>query len=230
MHYLGGKFRTAKYIAEEINKRRAPGQLYVELFCGACWVSCLVDNPRILSDINYDLICMWRRLQDGWEPPSIVSEKEYEAAKKSQDDSIRGFIGFGCSYSGKFFGGYARSGNRNYALNARNSLLRKVPKLLGAQFTCWDYEDLYTILMSPQNSIIYCDPPYENTTRYYGTPPFDYVKFWENMRKWSENNTVLISSYEAPQDFTCIREFLTKTDMHCKSGKEPRIEKLFMRK
>ena len=48
------------------------------------------------------------------------------------------------------------------------------------------------------------------------------------MRNWSKNNTVIISEYEAPNDFECIKEINTKTDIRNRSGKrENRVERLF---
>ena len=48
------------------------------------------------------------------------------------------------------------------------------------------------------------------------------------MRNWSKNNTVIISEYEAPYDFECIKEINTKTDIRNGDGKkENRVERLF---
>ena len=45
------------------------------------------------------------------------------------------FVGFGCSFAGKWFGGYARSNDkRNYAKMAKNSLNKKIINLYN-----WSY-------------------------------------------------------------------------------------------
>ena len=43
-----------------------------------------------------------------------------------------------------------------------------------------------------------------------------------------DENIVIISEYEAPNDFECIKEINTKTDIRNRSGKrENRVERLF---
>ena len=36
--------------------------------------------------------------------------------------------------------------------------------------------------------LILRDPPYQNTTKYTGTPNFDSEEFWNIMRKWSKDS------------------------------------------
>lgn len=67
-----------------------------------------------------------------------------------------------------------------------------------------DYEEV-TI---PEDSVIYCDIPYEGTDGYLGKGKggFDYERFYQ----WCERQTqpVFISSYSMPEDrFDCIEEF-----------------------
>lgn len=67
-----------------------------------------------------------------------------------------------------------------------------------------DYEEV-TI---PEDSVIYCDIPYEGTGGYIekGKGGFDYERFYQ----WCERQTqpVFISSYQMPEDrFDCIEEF-----------------------
>ena len=48
------------------------------------------------------------------------------------------------------------------------------------------------------------------------------------MRKWSVNNDVYISEYQAPNDFECVLEIDTKTDIrNGKNQLDKRVEKLF---
>ena len=62
----------------------------------------------------------------------------------------------------------------------------------------------------------------------YCTPDFDTEEFWEIMRQWSRNNDVYISEYNAPDDFECVLEMPTKTDIRNKDNQQDkRIEKLF---
>ena len=65
-----------------------------------------------------------------------------------------------------------------------------------------DYEEV-TI---PEDSVIYCDIPYEDTNVYNKAEGFDYERFYQ----WCERQTqpVFISSYQMPEDrFDCIEEF-----------------------
>lgn len=226
MRYLGGKSRTYKEICEFLEFVRKPNQPFIEPFCGACWITQGITGERYASDANEALITMWKALQDGWEPPEFVSEEMYAQYKQSQDltDPLTAFIGFGCSFGGKWYAGYARSDSRNYASNARNSILNKRAGLQDVKFSHNSYSEVVA-----KDRLIYCDPPYSATTGYGAVGEFDSDKFWQTIREWcNDGNTVVISEYVAPDDFVCVKSIVTKTDMHTKSGKEARIEKLFM--
>ena len=225
MRYLGGKFRIAKQISEVLKSYQEDGQVYVEPFVGAGWVLAEMEGVRQASDINPYLIAMYLELQKGWIPPDGVSEGMYLWAKNDEcPDYLKGFIGFGCSWGGKWFGGYARGGEgRDYSLNAKRSLLCLYPKLSGVCFRAVSYVDL-----SPSGCLIYCDPPYADTTEYDFCGKFDSIRFWDVMRCWSKSNTVIVSGYECPSDFMTIFEMPTRTDIRDKSGKmSVRTERLF---
>jgi len=222
MQYVGGKHRIRKELTSYLESVRN-GRTFVEPFCGGANITAEMSGVRIASDLCADVVMLWGAASQGWEPPTAVTEEEYKAARFAPSSAYRGFVGFGCSFGGKFFGGYARSGMRNYAMNAHNSILKKANALRGVHFSCGPYSSL-----APKNSLVYCDPPYANTTQGYSSSSFDSKAFWDTMRLWaSRGNTVLVSEYTAPpfaQEVWCIE---TKTDMHCVSGKEPRLEKLF---
>lgn len=64
----------------------------------------------------------------------------------------------------------------------------------------------YTKVEIPDDSVIYCDIPYEDTNVYNKAEGFDYERFYD----WCEHQTqlVFISSYQMPDDrFDCIEEF-----------------------
>lgn len=108
MQYFGGKARIAKKVAEFINGQLQDGQAYYEPFCGACNVTQHIDKDRgvYASDSNKYLIAFWQAVQAGWEPPAVVSEEEYRRVKANKDEdlALTAFVGFGCSFAGKFFG------------------------------------------------------------------------------------------------------------------------------
>ena len=207
MHYLGGKSRSAARLAALIAPFYKPGMSYIEPFVGAG--SMLVamakalppGTPLFASDIHEDLILLWKALQGGWEPPVELDEITYQSLKRQAPSALRGFAGFGCSFAGKWFHGYARNKRKSrYAEQSRNSLLEKIKPLGGAQFTRCSYE-----LYAPENALVYCDPPYANRTGYKDA--FDHTLFWSVMRRWSANNTVFVSEYAAPADFAAIASF-----------------------
>ena len=63
--------------------------------------------------------------------------------------------------------------------------------------------------------LIYIDPPYKGTKQ-YAKNQIDYDEFYDFCRKLSQNNIVLISEYEMPNDFKCIwekeRKVMQKSD------------------
>ena len=231
MHYLGGKFRIAKRIAsflELIAKHSFEGDAtYIEPFVGGANILTAVNfKSRIASDYNASLVHMYRALQLGWVPPDNVSYEEYAWYKKNGEifDPLTAFIGIGCSFSGKWFGGYARSDGRNYALNAKNSLLKIKKGIEDVRLVAGSYDTF-----NPKQALIYCDPPYNNTTGYSGVPKFDHCSFYRTVRHWTSSNVIVVSEYEMPSDFDCVLEIETKTDMRVRGGmKENRTEKLFM--
>jgi DNA adenine methylase len=235
MQYLGGKSRLGKQIAYVINSIRKPGQPYWEPFCGSCWVTIHVrGEPRYCSDGCYELIEMWKALQNGWTPPRVVTEEMYQEAKAGKfDPALTAFIGFGCSFGGKWFAGYARSrpGTRwgkDHVTGCRASLLEKFIDLHGVRFFHSDYKDAPIHI---DNALIYCDPPYAGTEGYDGVKlPFSIVEFWRHVRRWgNQGHTVIISEYAAPDDFTCVREMPTHTAIRtADNGREARTERLFM--
>ena len=165
------------------------------------------DCNRIANDSNPFLISMWKHLVNGWVPEK-VSKEEYDKVKNNKDsysEYFVGWVGFNCSYSGKFFGGYAgvtktKDGIRDYQEEAIKNVLKQVVDMKDVVFSNKNYSEMDI----PKNSIVYCDPPYENTTKYFNN--FDHEKFWNWCREISRDNFVYISEYNAPNDFECVWE------------------------
>lgn len=233
MKFLGGKFRIAKQLGSFLNSEinRLKPEKYIEPFCGSCWVTCQIQStiPRTASDVHKDLILMWQELQSGkFNPPDTISEAEYNKLKTEPSSALRGMVGFGCSFGGKWFAGYARdpSSDRNYCKEAKNSILKQLPKLKNVIFKNCSYKDIPIDKL--ENRLIYCDIPYFGTTGYKDTPEFDHNHFWEWVRQASLKNHVYISEYIAPSDFEVVWQIETRTDLEISSGgKAKRIEKLF---
>jgi DNA adenine methylase len=220
---MGGKIRIGRKVADVINSFDASS--YWEPFCGLFSVGCHVKcAKRTASDEQPDLILLMRAIQSGWEPPEVVTEELYKSLQYAEPSALRGFVGFGCSFYGKFFGGYARDKQKsNYARMAKTSLLKTVPLLQGVDFQCVDYRKSQV-----EGGIIYCDPPYDASTD-YSCGQFDNKKFWDWVR--SRQEIVLVSEYVAPDDFEAIWQQPITTGMKDKTGHGiHRIEKLFCQK
>lgn len=82
-----------------------------------------------------------------------------------------------------------------------------LPRNSGGQFSNITSSVLdYAKVEIPDDSVIYCDIPYEDTNVYNKAEGFDYERFYD----WCEHQTqpVFISSYQMPEDrFDCIEEF-----------------------
>lgn len=233
MKYMGSKARFAKDLLPIILANRSEGQWYVEPFAGGMNMIAEVAGNRIANDNHYYLIEMWKELINGWTPQEFTREKYYEI-KENKDDyypAVVGWVGFNCSYSGKWFDGFAgktktKTGTvRDYQLEARKNIKIQLPKLDGVVFSNTSYDDMDI----PDNSIVYCDPPYRGTRKYLSTIDHDY--FWDWVRKLSnDGHEVFVSEYSAPDDFVCVWEKQTKSSISANGvtgGSHVSVERLF---
>lgn len=222
MQYMGSKGRIANKIINYIELERSPESYWVEPFAGSCSILAKAKGKRIGSDINKELIAMFKALQDGWIPPAEITEDEYNAIKNNRSnfpDHLAAFVGFSCSFGGKYFAGYAKNKRGdNYASQGRSRLLKRIRSLLDVELYHCQYYDLNI----PSKSVIYCDPPYRNTTGYKFD--FNHDEFYQ----WSEDQVkkghkVYISEYQSP--FKEVWSCKINCDLD-KNG-ETRIEKLY---
>jgi DNA adenine methylase len=164
-----------------------------------------VENPRLGADINPYLIACLTAARDGWIPPHTVTEAEYQAIKANMSaypPELVGFVGFGCSFGAKWWGGYARDnvGCRHHATEAADALRAQAPYLRGASLVCCSYDALDI----PDGAIAYLDPPYANTTEYKHSGAFDHTAFWSWACDLSARCRVFVSEYTAPDGWVCI--------------------------
>ena len=223
MRYFGGKVRIAKDLSIYLNSVLKENQPFVDLFCGSCNIISKIDNNRlrIANDKHYYLIEMWKALQNGWKMPNEINEEEYLYIRNNKDESpcLTGFVGFGCSYSGKWFGGYCRDNtNRNYCLNAKNSNIKKMSSLQDVVFYNKDYQNVEI----PIGSLVYCDIPYKNTTQYCKSEvgEFNHEEFYQWVRNNSDKYDIYISEYKenTPNDFEIVWEKKSKKDIRDKNN------------
>lgn len=225
MQYMGSKNRIAKHILPIMLEYRKEGQYWVEPFVGGANMIDKVEGNRIGADNHEYLIALLIALQSGYIPPTEITKDFYYEVKSSQvsyPKELVGFVGFLCSFGGKWWGGYAsNSKGDNYAERGSRVLVGQSSKLKGIVFQHVDYKALDI----PKNSLIYCDPPYQNTTEYKDR--FNHYEFWQWCRdKHSEGHTVFVSEYNAPEDFSCIKQIEHKTILD-KNSQKKRIERLF---
>ena len=156
----------------------------------------------------------------------------YNSGNDTFDNWYVGNVGLLASYNGKGFeGGYAKAGYektqsglryRDYYQEAKRNLEKQSSDLVGIKFTCCDYRQTDVGC----NTMIYCDPPYANTTSYKTAKGFDYDEFWQTIRQWSRDNYVLVSEQVAPPDFITVWEQSTLRSLN-PTGKSMVTEKLF---
>ena len=237
MMYFGGKARCAKEIAKIISAQpHDPRAAFVSLFCGSGAVEAAVTgfDKKRLSDLNRYTVAMLKEAASGRDFPDEISEAEYERLKaevksgKCEDKALAGAVGFGCSFGGKFFSGYARdpSGRRKYAISTARSLKRTGELLRGAEILRSDYRTAKIGYWD----IVYCDPPYEDTSEIKGTPPFDSRTFWSWARISSLQTLVFVSERQAPEDFACVWQKDIRAHAFSGNRDEKRTERLFIYK
>ena len=233
MRYQGGKSRIAKQIASVImaatERERERERVFVSLFCGSCSVESKIQgfDRMILNDKHKYLIALLQGVQSGYHLPDHISEEEYKYIKQHQDEDciLSGFVGFGCSFGGRWFEGYARNKEKtNYAEQSKRSLLKYMATLTHAQFICNDYRDV----VLPESCVIYADPPYNNT-KGYNHEEFNSDDFWRYARETSAKHLMFISEQNAPDDFVAIWDKqVTRTLDVNKNNQFKVTEKLFV--
>lgn len=228
MKYMGSKSRHAKQFLPIILENRKKNQHYIEPFVGGANVIQHVDGLKIGADSNKYLIELLSAAAAGWLPRDDYTEKEYQFIKqnKDYDPILTGYFGFALSYGGKWFGGWCRdsAGKRDYVQEAYRNALKQFPLLKDTKFICTDYQNLEI----PANSIIYCDPPYNNSTKYDATNTFNHEEFYDWCRKIHfAGHTIFISEYSMPSDFKLIWEKTVNSSLTKNTGSKQSTEKLF---
>ncbi len=228
MQYLGGKFRIRKWLAEQIAPYRTPGHILWEPFCGGLNASEAL-LPDICSDVDASLIALYQAVRAGWEPPVHVDEELYAFARTlPESNPLHGFCAFGCSHSGRKWGGFAKDNPAHHAFYARAAAtnLTRASKML--QTTVFYQIDFFTIDPFEIEADLYCDSPYRNTAGY--TQDFDSDRFIAYAQEWARFTSVFVSEYAWPawagiEIASCLRDCPQRR----KGGKgATAIERLFL--
>lgn len=229
---MGSKARLSKDLAPILNEIITKCDIveYIEPFVGgANLMEHIKCKSRIGVDNNKYLIKMWNALQQGWQPPTEISKDEYIDIRDNKDkysDELVAIAGFCATYNAKWFGGYSgivttkAKTVRNYYDESIRNILKQLPKVQDVEFRHMCYQNISAI-----QALIYCDPPYENTTKY--KDEFDHQEYWGWVREMSKNNIVLCSEYNAPDDFVQVFEKTLTTTLD-KNSRKKDTEKLFV--
>lgn len=245
MIYQGSKNKYANSIVpilqNLIDKNNI--EVYIEPFVGGANIIDKINCPiKIGADKNYSLICLLQKAQNDLdEIPAHGSEELWYQAKDiyrshegqpSMEQEMEGWkigaIQFLGSYNrGGFSRGYAKPSNGHDFYNEAYLNLYKqalTPNFKNITFINTIYDKL--IIDDSKSTLIYCDPPYENTKPYgykFETD-FDYYNYWNWVREISNKHIVICSEQNFPSDFDIIWQKEVKRTMNNK--RKIAIEKL----
>lgn len=201
MKYLGSKNRISKQLKPIIEKELQGKELYIEPFVGgANMIDKINFDNKIGSDINEYLIELLIKVRDNVEElPTNIPEELYIKVRDNKGSYSKWFvgcIGFCSTFGAKWFGGYARDRKtgRDIPKESINNLIKQAPQLKGIDFRHGGYEQYKDI----KNAVIYCDIPYQGTTKYKNS--FDHGRFFDFVKSLDKSNTILVSEYNIEDD------------------------------
>lgn len=203
---------------------------------GANLIDKIKCENRIGYDVNENLIALLTWVQKDDEIHKIPDECSFELYKTVRENQHTGLfsreyialIGFCASYGGRYFdGGYGRdkTGRRNIFKERLDNLREQAPQLTSIELECKDYRDIK--IKKYSNTLFYFDPPYQGSKQ-YGKYKINHNEFHNFCRKLGEENIILISEYNMPNDFECVWSKEIKTMQKSDRLKADRaIEKLY---
>lgn len=232
MKYMGSKRRIAKHIIPIMVAAANSAGItrWVEPFVGGANLIDKVPDyfDRYGYDINEHVIHALLDIRDRCNDlPEAVSEIEYKEMIGADAGTITSWCRFALSFGGKFDGGYARefgSDDTTFCGYGKRNAKKQSPLIKSVHFEVSAYNDL-----SFTNSLIYCDPPYQDTTG-YKTDKFDHDHFFKWCREMAKENIVFVSEYQCPSDFKEVwsgrqkTNFSSSRDHHTNNA----VEKLFI--
>lgn len=238
MKYVGSKNRISKYIIPFIQSCIDDNGIekYIEPFVGGFNI---IDKINCKEKIGNDIDCLPIDLvNEALKNPNFLDSLPFPYPSKEQyyeirdnpdkyENGYRAAVLLFASYNSRVYGGcygaYAKTKDgaiRNYFNEAKNNFLKQLPNLKDVSTSRVNYSDL----VIPENSMVYCDPPYACGIGY--SVNFNSNDFWSWVRNQSENSYVIVSEYEAPEDFISLWSMDIKTHMNNR-GKLNKVEQLF---
>jgi len=215
--YQGGKARLGKPISEVINAYIEKNDLqnYVEPFFGCGGVTRRIRaRRRVVSDMNGDLIKLWRELRDGtftFPRSNQIKRSEFEEFKRQNREMVesktrikpsatRAMYGLLCSSPYRYMDTFLEMDfgrTQKVGAHVRDGLTKMQA---AAQEYLSDVEFVlpgrsYDKLPRRKNWVIYADPPYFKTAGYHGTGQFDHEAFWRKAAEWAKQGNHVFVSY-----------------------------------
>lgn len=192
----------------------------------------IICKNKIGYDIHKQLIALFNKLikdRDGI--PNEITKEEYDEVKNNKEkypDWYLGLVGFLGSFGAKYFGGYAKHNKDDNTGQIQKGSIKNLKKqydnLKDVKFIQCDFRNIPKDI---KGYVIYCDPPYKNTTK-YKAGEFPYEDFYQWCKDMSIHNTILISEYNMPEEFECVWEKEVKVNLDSNRSKaDVRTEKLY---
>lgn len=227
MRYVGGKARIARHIV---------GAILADTDARGVWFEPFVGGGNVLehaaphfgrcyaADAHPDLIMMWEHVTAGGMVPQSVSREEYAALRRAEPSWLRGFAGFGASFGGKWFGGWADISSPRIGSARTVSRQAGVFGRHGARFRC----ARFGTIDPPIGSVVYCDPPYAGATG-YAVGGFDRTVFFNTLTSWAGCRDIYVSEYALPAGVFAkeIWSGARRASLKATDNTEVRVERLF---
>ncbi len=208
VQYMGGKARIAKDLARVMLEIAPQRDVYLEPFLGGCHVLPQMAphfDLSIATDVMPDVAILWRdALAGAFVPPTEVTREQYAGLRHAEPSALRGFVGFGCSFGGRFFEGYASNARgSDFVAPAARGIERKLSTVTASRTVIREQD--YRDHEPAPGTVVYCDPPYAGTKPFSGAPLWDAEAFWATMREWVERGAVVfVSEYAAPRGWVSV--------------------------
>ena len=235
MRYLGGKTRIAKWVADVVRSHsRGRRTRYVEPFVGS--LATFVEQAGHFDtlsgyDAHEDLVLAWNAVMRGDSFPAKITRQDYDNLRTCAPSPLRGVVGFGSSFGGKWFGGFVdfdKRGDpeRTYLKVFLESMERRARTIREAEGSCVIECRDYTGVSIGERDVVYCDPPYRGKTGYASTR-FNSDEFWRTTRAWAETGAVVLVSEEDAPPFAKLVAELRRVHNIRSASRTHRPERIF---
>lgn len=182
---------------------------FVDVFAGSGAVAAHVRRirpflPVVCNDAHPAAAALLRAAATPWRPPPTLSEDDYvalrERSRAGDASPDVAFAGFGASFGGKYYGGFARphARQRDKAAASARAWSADAEVLAAVKVEGLDYAALPGAIGIEPGDLWYADKPYRGTTGYVGLPKFDHDAFWAWAADLSRIVPVLVSEFAAP--------------------------------